>query len=281
MTSLRPLAGAILAIAGFYGAVALGALCLAFVTPVTWTDGPYGLAVASGPVALTAMITALVIVRRSGRSWRQLGWPPASQGARAFLVSACAGLVMAAGAIGISIVGGASVRLTGEVPSAYVMHAWTVSVGLGVAALAGELVFRGFPLGRLAEVLGRGRAVVVLAVLFAAAHAVNPQVSLLGLVNIALAALVMSAAFFGRGGLPAAWGVHLGWNAGLGVGVDAPVSGLGLNLPLVEYRAGGPEWITGGLFGPEGGLAATVTFGVALVWFVRNIDIREEGSAAT
>jgi hypothetical protein len=91
----------------------------------------------------------------------------------------------------------------------------------------------------------------------------------------------MSAAFFGRGGLPAAWGVHLGWNAGLGVGVDAPVSGLGLNLPLVEYRAGGPEWITGGLFGPEGGLAATVTFGVALVWFVRNIDIREEGSAAT
>jgi membrane protease YdiL (CAAX protease family) len=227
------------------------------------------------------MFAGWVIVRRSARSWRQLGWPHASLGGRAFVAGAGVGLLMAGGAIGISVVSGATVRLTGEAPSAYLMHAWTVSAGLGVAALAEELVFRGFPLVSLAEVLGRGRAAVVFAVLFAAAHAVNPQVSLLGLVNIALAALVMSAVFFGRGGLPAAWGVHLGWNAGLGVGVDAPVSGLGLDLPAVEYRAGGPEWITGGLFGPEGGVAATVMFGVALVWFVRKIDKREEGSAAT
>ncbi len=281
MGSIRPIARAILAIAGFYAAVAFGALGLNLVTPVAWTDGPYGLAVVGGPVVIGALIVGWAIVRRGGCSWRELGWPNASRSTTALLKGTGAGLVMAAAAVGVSLLGGAGVRLTEEATTAYLTRAWPVGVGLGVAALAEELVFRGFPLVRLAGVMGRGRASLVLALLFAAAHAANPEVSVPALVNVGLAALVMSAVFFGRGGLPAAWGVHFGWNAGLGVGADAPVSGLGLDLPMVEYHAGSHEWLTGGLFGPEGGLAATMVFGVALVVFVRTIDKREEKRVAT
>jgi hypothetical protein len=45
-----------------------------------------------------------------------------------------------------------------------------------------------------------------------------------------------------------------------------PVSGLEiLNTPLYEPRLHGPEWFTGGAFGPEGGFAGTIAFTAALV----------------
>ena len=34
---------------------------------------------------------------------------------------------------------------------------------------------------------------------------------------------------------------------------------------LINYIPGGPSWLTGGPFGPEGGLLATVAITVALV----------------
>ncbi|NIN55324.1 MAG: hypothetical protein GTN84_19150, partial [Hydrogenophaga sp.] len=58
------------------------------------------------------------------------------------------------------------------------------------------------PLARLAASVGKVGASVSLALLFAIAHALTPEVTVLGLVNIGLAALVLSAAFFTPGGLP-------------------------------------------------------------------------------
>ena len=53
-----------------------------------------------------------------------------------------------------------------------------------------------------------------------------------------------------------AFGAHLGWNATLAA-LAAPVSGLPFDIPYIDYRMGGPAWLTGGAFGPEGGLLAT------------------------
>jgi hypothetical protein len=36
-------------------------------------------------------------------------------------------------------------------------------------------------------------------------------------------------------------------------------------MPLVDYHAGAPAWVTGGSFGPEGGLAASLAMLVAAV----------------
>ncbi|MEE8572380.1 MAG: CPBP family intramembrane glutamic endopeptidase, partial [Gemmatimonadota bacterium] len=127
-------------------------------------------------------------------------------------------------------------------------------------------LFRGYPLARLAVPLGKVGASVALAVVFAGAHLTNPEVSTLGLVNIGLASLVLSAAFFTPGGLPLAWGVHLGWNGGLALGADAPVSGLTFDIPALEFVTERSAWVTGGSFGPEGGIAASVAMAVALIW---------------
>jgi hypothetical protein len=61
-----------------------------------------------------------------------------------------------------------------------------------------------------------------------------------------------------------AFGAHLGWNGTLAA-LGAPVSGLPFQIPLVDYTMGGPPWLTGGSFGPEGGLLSTVAITAAIV----------------
>jgi len=68
----------------------------------------------------------------------------------------------------------------------------------------------------------------------------------------------LSFAFFSSGGMGLAWGLHFGWNAGLALLFDAPVSGHAFHLPAVEYAPGARFWVGGGAFGPEGGLVATI-----------------------
>jgi hypothetical protein len=47
------------------------------------------------------------------------------------------------------------------------------------------------------------------------------------------------------------------------------VSGIALGLPVLEFDAGTVAWVTGGPFGPEGGIAASIAMGGALIWFGR------------
>ena len=135
-------------------------------------------------------------------------------------------------------------------------------------------MFRGLPLVLLAAATGRGTAVVAVAIAFALAHISNPNATALGLGNIALAGILLGLAFYAPGGIWTATGVHLGWNALLAC-LDTPVSGVPFRIPLLDYRPGGPAWLTGGGFGPEGGLAATValTLGIVLArrWAGRNV----------
>ncbi|MGZ8392665.1 MAG: CPBP family intramembrane glutamic endopeptidase, partial [Gemmatimonadales bacterium] len=136
---------------------------------------------------------------------------------------------------------------------------------LAPAALSEEIMFRGLPLVLAAWALGRGTGLVLVAgLVFALFHSLNPGVTPLGLGNIALAGIFLGAAFYAPGGLWTAFGAHLGWNATLAA-LDAPVSGLPFDIPLLDYCAGGPVWLSGGRFGPEGGLLATVAITAALL----------------
>ena len=71
-----------------------------------------------------------------------------------------------------------------------------LSAFLAVAAFAEELLLRGYPLQVIAEALGGPAAVVLTAVVFAGLHALNPHVSPLALVNIALAGILLGAALW-------------------------------------------------------------------------------------
>jgi membrane protease YdiL (CAAX protease family) len=165
--------------------------------------------------------------------------------------------------LGVFTAGAGWLRDSGSLADWLAQSSKTVLI-LAPAALAEEMMFRGLPMVVAARVLGRGRAIVLLSVLFALAHIRNPDVTAAGLGNIALAGIWLSLAFFSPGGMWTAFGAHLGWNATLAA-LAAPVSGLPFDIPYIDYCMGRPVWLTGGAFGPEGGLLATFALTVTVV----------------
>ena len=244
-------------------------------------EAGWGMALGSAcAVAGFGFATWLVGHALNRRPAAALGWAEPRRLPARVLAGVAIGGLMAAGAVGLAVVLSGA-RLEGDAATGFVSAAAPLGVGLLAAALAEELMFRGYPLRRLADAIGPWAATALLAVGFAVAHGANPNVTAFGSVNIALAAVWLAVAFFSRGGMPLAWGLHFGWNAGLGVVFEAPVSGLTFDLPAVEYAAGRHAWIDGGAFGPEGGLVGTLGFGigaVALVWVARRM--RSAGGVA-
>jgi membrane protease YdiL (CAAX protease family) len=207
-------------------------------------------------------------VLRLNRS--HLRWAPARAGAPGLAI----GLTLGAATAGVALLAAVVLanshwsRDVGGVGD-YVTQVMKTSFVLAPAALSEEVMFRGIPLILLAAAVGRGTALVVVAgLVFALFHGLNPGITALGLGNIALAGIFLGVAFYAPGGLWTAFGAHLGWNATLAA-LDAPVSGLPFSIPFIDYRAGDPAWLSGGRFGPEGGLLATAAITAALLVAVR------------
>ena len=220
-------------------------------------------------LASAAFFTWLIGIRRLGLSRHDLRYFSGRRARVGWATGLAAGAATAGLAILISLVVGKAgwISDSGTVGDYIRQSVKTVAV-LGPAALAEEVLFRGVPLVLLARALGRGSAIVVISVLFALAHILNPNATLLGLGNIALAGIFLGLAFYAPGGIWTAFGAHLGWNSLLAC-LDTPVSGVPFDIPLLDYSAGSPAWLTGGVFGPEGGLAATMALTTAILVVAR------------
>jgi membrane protease YdiL (CAAX protease family) len=142
------------------------------------------------------------------------------------------------------------------------------------AAMAEELMFRGYPFQRLVEGLGATGAVLVLSALFGAVHMQNPHVSdnrwvqLFAFSNTLLIGIVLALAYLRTRALWLPWGLHFGWNATLGLFYGLPVSGINQFSVIVKSKAAGPEWLLGGRYGLEGGLLGTLVILVGLVYVI-------------
>ena len=142
------------------------------------------------------------------------------------------------------------------------------------AALAEEIIFRGAGLVALAKAFGRWPAIATLSVLFGLAHVGNLHVTALAVVNVIVAGLFLSAAFYLPGGIWTSTGTHLGWNATLAA-LGAPVSGLPFAIPYLSYHSDAPAWVSGGAFGPEGGVIASVVILAAFLFVVSRSTARK------
>jgi hypothetical protein len=223
---------------------------------------------------------ATVVVGRllNKMTWAEMGWR--REASPKVFVGAGLGVLMAAVAIGLAVVlDGARVHVTGDW-SLWPRVALPLALGLVFAALGEELGFRGYPMRRLANAIGVLPAMLLLALLFGLAHATNPSATIFSTVNVALAAIWLSFAFFSSGGMPLAWGAHFGWNAALAIVFDAPVSGYAFQVPVVEYTPGTHAWVDGGAFGPEGGIVSTVALLAGTVYLLTRKDAFAEPQAA-
>lgn len=260
VTRAKRLVVALAWIVAFFVVAIGGSALLNALNPVP-TTSPWWLAANSGGQAIAFLLaTWLVGWRLNKHSWDQMGWHTGG-GERLrgrILRGVGLGVVMVAIAIGLSFIGSrATVHLTGDWQRWFVL-APPLAAGLVVAALTEELAFRGYPIRRLADAVGPWAAMILLSVPFGLLHLNNPNATVFSTINVILAGVWLSFAFFSYGGMGYAWGLHFGWNAGLALLFDAPVSGYRFHVPAVEYSPGARAWVDGGAFGPEGGIVATI-----------------------
>lgn len=149
-----------------------------------------------------------------------------------------------------------------------------------IAALAEEALFRGYPLQTLTRAHLAWLAIALTSVFFALAHLDNPNSTLLGLFNTALAGVWFVVAYLKTRTLWLPLGLHWSWNWAMASVYGLPVSGL-THLaphPLLRGSDQGPTWLTGGTYGLEGGIACTiaVTFFMFFTWRTRLLNATEE-----
>ena len=133
-----------------------------------------------------------------------------------------------------------------------------------VAAANEELVFRGYPLQVLMFGLGPWPAFLMVSAAFGLGHHLNPNATWVGTTNTALAGILLCLAYARTRSLWLPYGIHIGWNLGIGPIFGFPLSGMTVGSLWVT-RLDGPAWLTGGRYGPEGGVLMTVTVILAAI----------------
>lgn len=138
------------------------------------------------------------------------------------------------------------------------------------SAIFEEILFRGVIFRITEEKLGSYLALLISAIIFGAMHLLNPNSSLLAGVGIAIqAGLLLGVAYMYTRNLWFPIAIHFAWNFTQSAIFGANVSGNEISKTLVTSKIEGAVWFTGGEFGPEGSLQATIfCLAAAILLFV-------------
>jgi uncharacterized protein len=143
-----------------------------------------------------------------------------------------------------------------------------ISFGLMViVAFYEEIVFRGYILNNLLESVNKWLALIISAFIFTLAHISNPGFSIVGAVNILLAGILLGLNYIYTRNLWFSIMLHFTWNFFQGPILGYEVSGMPLKS-LLQHVIQGSELVTGGKFGFEGSLVATLLYILAIGAFI-------------
>ncbi len=150
-----------------------------------------------------------------------------------------------------------------------------------------EILVRGYIFVNLAEGLKMNRidnkrvlllAFFISSLIFGLMHILNPGTSWISTLNISIAGIFLGLGMVLTGRLGLSIGLHISWNLFQGNVFGFPVSGVNFGATLIETNLTGPEWFTGGGFGPEAGvigLAAMLIGSILILFWMRKRDMLE------
>jgi membrane protease YdiL (CAAX protease family) len=128
-----------------------------------------------------------------------------------------------------------------------------LSVLLFFAALFEELFSRGYIFAVLREWLGWPVALALTSLAFGLLHLTNPGADARSVSIVILSGFYLGAVLIVTRSLYAAWMTHVAWNWSMAVLLHTAVSGHIFTHPDYQIVDNGPNWLTGGAWGPEGG----------------------------
>jgi len=193
--------------------------------------------------------------------WRSLGASFTNGWFRDFIIGSVLGFATLVVAVVIAIAGhGLSFSVNPVDRSAILQSMIGSGVIFVIAAFAEEALFRGYALQTLTRAKLAWFGVALTLALFGVAHLTNPNVVPgFTFTNTAIAGLWFAIAYLRTRSLWLPLGLHWSWNWALGWFFGLPVSGLNLaSHPLLKASDSGLLWLTGGSYGIEGGIAATI-----------------------
>jgi membrane protease YdiL (CAAX protease family) len=123
-------------------------------------------------------------------------------------------------------------------------------------AIIEEILVRGIIFRIMEEKLGSYIALTISSLLFGALHLANPHSSLISGICITTAGFLMGASFIYSHSLWMPIALHFAWNFTQSGIFGVITSGNEKTKSLLEAKIQGPEFITGGAFGPEGSIQA-------------------------
>ena len=175
------------------------------------------------------------------------------------------GVILFGGAVLLCrITGALTVEVAEETPSWGLLTLFFL--GFLIQGMSEEMLCRSYLMVSLSRGWPLWSCALLNSLIFAILHLGNANVSVVALVNIFLFGLFASLLTLRRGSIWMVGALHSMWNFAQGNLFGIPVSGIrGLPSPLVStsVQGGWQEWLNGGAFGLEGGLAVTAVMAIA------------------
>lgn len=148
-----------------------------------------------------------------------------------------------------------------------------------------EVLFRGYMIPRLETRFKRAFAVFFSSLLFSVFHSLNAGYTPLASVNLFVIAVLFALIYLKTGNIWMTCAMHTAWNLSQGNVFGLDVSGNVAHASLINtsHTANAKDLITGGAFGPEGGLAvslvATVCIVIVIISILRSRDLTRNKDA--
>lgn len=184
------------------------------------------------------------------------------------------GILMCAASVGISAALGfmAFEHIGGVGDTTGALICWLLSwfAFFVVQGPGEEVLCRGYLLPVLGARGGLWAGIAVSSFIFAVFHLLNVHVGPISVLNLVLAGVFFCLYALKEGGLWGVFGWHTAWNWAQGSLFGLEVSGTTdvAAHPLFDLNETGPDWITGGPFGPEGGVVVTAVLLVGTIFLL-------------
>jgi uncharacterized protein len=230
-------------------------------------DGLWSMMLEEFGVFVAAVVPALVLARVEKRPWGVYGLPGRRAFGKLFWVGAAwgfASITLLLGTMyGLRVFEVGHLAIHGMRSFRFAAF-WAVYFLL--VGLFEDFHFRGYLQFTLTRGIGFWPAAVLLSCYFGWSHRLNEGERWTGLLAAAVIGLFFCLTLRRTGSLWFAVGFHAAWDWGETFVYSVPDSGTLFPGHLLKTSFRGPDWLTGGIVGPEGSLLCFVV--IAVVWAV-------------
>jgi membrane protease YdiL (CAAX protease family) len=228
-------------------------------------------------IPLAILVATAVSLRWvDGRSWDYVGLDAGAARPRLLALSTLLG-GLAIGLPSLLLMAAGQLRIVASGPGSSSAAAALTFANLLPAAAGEELLLRGYIFAVLRDAIGWRWTLIATSIAFGLLHVPNPGADAESVLLVMLAGFFLGSVLLATRSLYAAIMVHFAWNWVMAAGLHTPVSGIAVIAPDYRVVDAGPDWLTGGPWGPEGGLGAALSMFVAVIYiYARHLRRMEQ-----